>query len=347
MGGDIDPMLPGKRKLAIFGFCDIRNFTDATEVLQKDVMIFVNSIGEIVHRVVDKYQGSANKNIGDAFLLVWKIPDSQIVIKNKELTVKNTRIIRNLADFSLMSFLKIFAKIQKDRGLMEYRKNQELCDRLPNYRVKMGFGLHVGWAIEGAIGSHFKIDASYLSPNVNMASRFEAATKQYGVPLLFSGDLYDLFSVTTKKKCRHIDTITVKGSIKPVRVYTCDVNHSDEIGISKDRSDMTRQHKRVRQQKKKKAMYKLMMREKASTLWETDKELKFVVSHHDPEFMALFRNGFDCYVKGDWATGKKRFEECLAMNPDDGPSKTLLSVLKSHDCIPPDEWDGYRVLTEK
>lgn len=35
-----------------------------------------------------------------------------------------------------------------------------------------------GWAIEGAIGSEFKIDASYLSPHVNMASRLEAATKQ-------------------------------------------------------------------------------------------------------------------------------------------------------------------------
>jgi len=48
----------------------------------------------------------------------------------------------------------------------------------------MGFGLHVGWAIEGAIGSSFKIDASYLSPNVNMASRLEAATKQFGTGLL-------------------------------------------------------------------------------------------------------------------------------------------------------------------
>ena len=45
----------------------------------------------------------------------------------------------------------------------------------------MGFGLHVGWAIEGAIGSEYKIDASYLSPNVNMASRLEARNK--GWPL--------------------------------------------------------------------------------------------------------------------------------------------------------------------
>lgn len=27
-GGEVDPMLPGKKMLAIFGFCDIRNFTD-------------------------------------------------------------------------------------------------------------------------------------------------------------------------------------------------------------------------------------------------------------------------------------------------------------------------------
>lgn len=42
--------------------------------------------------------------------------------------------------------------------------------KIPNFRVNMGFGLHQGWAIEGAIGSDFKIDASYLSPNVNMAA---------------------------------------------------------------------------------------------------------------------------------------------------------------------------------
>jgi len=72
--GDVNPMIPGKKLLAIYGFCDIRNFTDATEVLQEEVMLFVNNIGEIVHRMVDRFLGGANKNIGDAFLLVWKIP---------------------------------------------------------------------------------------------------------------------------------------------------------------------------------------------------------------------------------------------------------------------------------
>lgn len=51
--GDVDPMIPGKKVVCIFGFCDIRQFTDTTEVLQEDVMIFVNEIAELVHGIVD------------------------------------------------------------------------------------------------------------------------------------------------------------------------------------------------------------------------------------------------------------------------------------------------------
>ena len=72
-GNEVNPMLPGDKAMFIFGFCDIRNFTDATEVLEEGVMLFVNEIGEIVHNIVNKYSGAANKNVGDAFLLVWKL----------------------------------------------------------------------------------------------------------------------------------------------------------------------------------------------------------------------------------------------------------------------------------
>jgi hypothetical protein len=103
-----------------------------------------------------------------------------------------------VADLSLFSFVKIIAKINKLSHILEYRNDEALNKRMPDYKVKMGFGLHQGWAIEGAIGSFFKIDASYLSPNVNMASRLEAATKQYGVPLLISGALHDIFTEDIK-----------------------------------------------------------------------------------------------------------------------------------------------------
>ena len=61
---------------AVFGFCDIRNFTDVTEVLKEDVLVFVNTVAQIVHSEVSDSQGAANKNIGDAFLLVWKLKGS-------------------------------------------------------------------------------------------------------------------------------------------------------------------------------------------------------------------------------------------------------------------------------
>jgi len=43
-------------------------------------MLFVNNIGDIVHTITDRYLGAANKNIGDAFLLVWRIVDSKYSI---------------------------------------------------------------------------------------------------------------------------------------------------------------------------------------------------------------------------------------------------------------------------
>ena len=62
----------------------------------------------------------------------------------------------------------------------------------------LGFGLHHGWAVEGAIGSQHKIDTSYLSPHVNMSARLEAATKQFGIPLLLSGSFIDQLSRTSR-----------------------------------------------------------------------------------------------------------------------------------------------------
>ena len=70
-------MIPGKKICAIFGFCDVRGFAVCTEVLKQDVMLFVNEIAVIVHSSVDLYAGACNKNIGDAWLLVWQVPESE------------------------------------------------------------------------------------------------------------------------------------------------------------------------------------------------------------------------------------------------------------------------------
>jgi hypothetical protein len=74
-GGKLNFMGGGTMIKSIFGFCDVRQFTDTTECLQEEVMLFVNRIAFILHDIVVQCSGAANKNIGDAFLLMWKLDD--------------------------------------------------------------------------------------------------------------------------------------------------------------------------------------------------------------------------------------------------------------------------------
>lgn len=178
--------------------------------------------------MVNRYGGSANKNIGEAFLCVWKFPDADEIeemdnennYNNKDITKANQIV----ADLSVFSFLKVIAKLNKYRHILKYSQMKEMKEKVrPDFKVKMGFGLHQGWAIEGAIGSQFKVDASYLSPNVNMAARLEAASKQFGTAILISGHLRELLSPQFQEVLREIDTVKVVGSEYPMRLFTVDI----------------------------------------------------------------------------------------------------------------------------
>lgn len=79
--------IKGNKTRAIFSYCRIRDFIDITAILQESVMLFVNDIAKVVHGVTSEYLGFPNKNVGNAFLIVWKIPETELDekfrIKNK------------------------------------------------------------------------------------------------------------------------------------------------------------------------------------------------------------------------------------------------------------------------
>ena len=163
-------------------------------------MVFVNEIAQAVHGETHEYLGDPNKNIGDAFLLVWKFPDNEIFAGlNGELTLsKDSYLINNYAESALIAILKIISRMYKDEKILKYSKNPKLLERIPGYHVKLGFGLHTGWCIEGAIGSSYKIDCTYLSHHVNFASTLEEKTKEYGVLAAISEDFYNICSNKAK-----------------------------------------------------------------------------------------------------------------------------------------------------
>ncbi len=102
----------------------------------------------------------------------------------------------------MYAIIKMIAKVNSYKQVLVYREHRGLNERLPDFAVRLGFGLHIGWSIEGLIGSERKVDASYLSPGVNMAMQLEGGTKMYGVGWLISEPLFNLMSHAYKALCR-------------------------------------------------------------------------------------------------------------------------------------------------
>ena len=354
---DINPLIPGKKVMGIYGFCDIRNFTDTTEILKENVMIFVNQVAEIVHQITADYCGSANKNIGDAFLLVWKLEDQfikEIVNKKgvKELKLKNVNRINQICDMVLICFIRILIEINKSYKLAEYRHHKGLNARMKNYKTRLGFGLHLGQSIEGAIGSMFKIDASYLSTNVNMANELEENTKTFKKELIMSGDFYDYLSEDAKRYVRLLDIFKTKSG-EITRLYSIDLD-LECIQIEKKKDSMFKENnaeKKMEIIKQKRKMAKILyddivIRHK-SDIWNefvTDEdEFRLVREKYPDEFVDIYNSGMEAFKKGSWEEAKKLLTNAQELiNGDDPACKINLEFMEKYNYTAPNNWKGYK-----
>ena len=363
--GDMRLMEPGRKITSIFGFGIIEEFTDTVSCLEQEITQYINSIASIVHTGCSSYFGAPNKNIGSAFLLAWKIcdgslpglvdprdpPDDAEGKMAAERTVlrasreqmqprwphlagdgKFSRMVtpQELVDSALAAVVRIRMGVEKannDGTFASFVAHPKMIKRFGHFKVKMGFGLHLGWAIEGAIGSKFKIDASYLSPNVNLSARLEAATHQFHTPMLMSHWLVEEMSADARKMCRLIDRVTVKGSEIPMGLYTFDIVQTprdidaygpkfDSMGVQEP-VDFS-EHKW------------LALRAGAPK-----------------SFYTKFKTAVDKYIAGDWPAAKILLEECLVEKSQDGPTDSLLKVMARSNFVAPEGWKGFRALTSK
>ncbi|ETW27425.1 hypothetical protein PFFCH_05197 [Plasmodium falciparum FCH/4] len=109
------------------------NFTEITEVLKEKIMIFINLIAEIIHECCDFYGGTINKNIGDAFLLVWKYQKKEY--SNKKMNMfkspnnnydeySEKENINRICDLAFLSTVQTLIKLRK--LYEEYAKNDDI-----------------------------------------------------------------------------------------------------------------------------------------------------------------------------------------------------------------------------
>jgi class 3 adenylate cyclase len=381
-GNSLNLLGGGEMIHSIFGFCDVRQFTDTTECLQEEVMLFVNRIAHILHGIVVQCSGAANKNIGDAFLLTWKL-DSSL----------GPEEVSNIADQALLCFCKTMAELGRGQEFIcnfSFAATARLYKRFPGYKVRIGSGLHVGWAIEGAIGSNTKIDASYLSPNVNRTEFLESSTKEYGVALLLSEPFVKLLSPAARKYVRQVDRVRLSEKEDPFGMFTYDMD------LTLDFWDLPQMSKTVRSAvnifKNKAAVRKasfhnaegelnssasneiipvvapvpdpelgrsittttkpkidhfavpvIKIQPYTQKVWEEDNEVVQLRNKINDSFRALWAEGIKNYIKGDWPKARDTFHETLKLsNGEDGPSKHLIAVIDEHNGTAPDGWEGYR-----
>lgn len=414
-----NPTVPGKSVYAVFAFAAIKGFDHCLRSLGGDVMILINDVANVLHREVFRWgfedSGQCNKNLGEAFLMVFRIGLVKEVLEkldeatkvvfstndSKKMTVKKRNIRRDndpsdkmqqrlrkptksqrmkshdtiadamqlslqslpgistFTDRALIGMLKSFAGIHRDKKLMTYSRDFRLSAGVGAFSVNMVFGMDAGWAVEGAVGSEYKIDATYLSPHVNMASRMMSACKHYGVTILLSEAVQELMSDVAKSKLRSVDRVTVKGSTWVQKIYTYDARHKGADFFLFGRSDQ---------------LADLDAERYVANIWNTDQDLKAMRHHVTDDFVSEFNDGMKAYLAGDWPAAITNFEAANEIMVDtameegylldetdthperqdflrsecaDGPSHYLINFMKSHGGVAPKGWNGWHPLLSK
>lgn len=136
-----------------------------------------------------------------------------------------------LADKALISAVKTIAEIERDKGILAYKRHPRIQTRFDkDYQTQVSFGLHIGITIEGSIGSEFKIDYLNVSPDSAIAVRINELCEHYDTQILLTGDMYDTLSERAKNTCRLIDRIQIKESEQNVlQLYSLEMRRIDDL----------------------------------------------------------------------------------------------------------------------
>jgi two-component system sensor histidine kinase ChiS len=184
-----------QRDMAIL-FSDIRSFTALSEKMSpKENFDFINSYLDRVGPVIRQHNGFIDKYIGDAVMALF--PRS--------------------AQDALDAALAMHAKVA------DWNARRRVHGYEP---VAIGIGVHWGRVMLGTIGEHERMDGTVISDAVNLASRIESLTKQYGAGVLISSIAWEQISQPGQYKWRVVDRVVVKGKNVPVELI--EVFNTDE-----------------------------------------------------------------------------------------------------------------------
>ena len=195
-----------QRDMAVM-FSDIRSFSTLSESMTpKQTFDFLNSYLVNVNPIIRKNHGFVDKYLGDGVMALFpKRADDAIQ-----------------AAIEMCKELTSYNQGRSEQGLIE---------------IKSGIGIHMGTLMLGTIGDEERMQGTVISAAVNLASRMESLTKDFGVSILISKEIFSRIEDPDIYKYRFLGNTNVKGNFESVAIF--EIYDADPTDIL-DQKDMTK-----------------------------------------------------------------------------------------------------------
>lgn len=194
-------VLGGEEREMTIMFSDVRGFTTISESYKHDpqgLIVLMNRFLTPLTDVIIEEKGYVDKYMGDAIMAFWNAP-----LDDAEHQV-------NACEAAIRMLEKI--------DVVNREREQEAADGGHVYiPLNVGIGLNTGIGVVGNMGSDLKKNYSVLGDSVNLASRLEGQTKEYGFPIIVGSRT--ALAAKDKFAILELDFIMVKGKSEPEVIY--------------------------------------------------------------------------------------------------------------------------------
>jgi adenylate cyclase len=193
--------LGGEEREMTIMFSDVRGFTTISESYKHDPQGLTALMNRFLTPLTDAIlarKGTIDKYMGDAIMAFWNAP-----LDDNEHQI-------NACNAALDMLEKIDA-LNKER---EAEAQQGGHVYIP---INVGVGLNTGVCVVGNMGSNLRFDYSVLGDSVNLASRLEGQSKEYGFPIIAGSKT--ALAAKDKFAILELDFIMVKGKKEPEVIY--------------------------------------------------------------------------------------------------------------------------------
>jgi adenylate cyclase len=190
-----------ERKMTIL-FSDVRGFTTISEHYKHDpqglTRLMNRFLTPLTNAIIER-KGTIDKYIGDAIMAFWNAP------------LDDPQQESNACEAAL----EMLARADKLNQEFKREAQENGGKYMP---LRVGIGLNTGPCVVGNMGSDFRFNYSVLGDTVNVASRLEARTKDYRIPIVIGAGTEQ--HAKEKFATMEIDRIQVKGKTEPETVFT-------------------------------------------------------------------------------------------------------------------------------